>query len=74
MILDRPPVFRYVTAARLFAALPAFQIVCGIDATTLRTGIVLPNILKPVFIAYDPDLLQIIPKLDSMRPFRLKLF
>ena len=40
----------------------------------LRTGIVFPNILKPVFIADSPDLLQVVPKLDPMRPFRLKLF
>jgi hypothetical protein len=67
-------VFGYIVAARLFAALSTFQVIGGIDALALRTGIVSRNILKPVLIAHSPDPLQVIPKLDPMRSFRLKLF
>ena len=73
-MLDRLLMFGNVTTTRFFATLSTFQVVRGINGLTLWTGIVFPNILKPMFIAHGPDLLQVIPKLNPMRPFRLKLF
>jgi hypothetical protein len=73
-LLDRLFVFGHIIAARLLATLPAFQVVGGIDGPALRTGVVSPYFLKPVFIAGVPDPLQVVPKLYPMGSFRLKLF
>jgi hypothetical protein len=67
-------VFGYVTATRLFTALPTFQVVGGIDDLAMRAGIVFLNFLEPLFIADRLDAFEIDPKLDPMRHCRLKLF
>jgi len=73
-MLDGLLMFGNVITTRFFAALSTFQVVRGINGLALWTGIVFPDILKPMLIAHGPDLLQVIPKLNPMRPFRLKLF
>jgi len=67
-------VFGYVTAARLFTALPTFQVVGGIDDLAMWAGIVLPNFLEPLFVPDRLDAFEIDPQLDPMRHCGLKLF
>lgn len=63
----------YVIAARFCAALPALQVISGIDGATPGTGVALPDFTEPLPVTDRPDPLQIIPQLDPMWPLRLKL-
>jgi hypothetical protein len=67
-------VFCYIIATRLFTTLPTFQVVGGIDDSTLWTSVVFPDFLEPLFIADRLDSFQIVPKLDPVRHCGLKLF
>lgn len=65
--------FGDIIATGLCTALPAFQVIGGIDGLTLRTGIVFSDFLEPLLITGGFDSLKIIPKFDPVRHCRLKL-
>ena len=73
-LLDFLPVLGYVSAAWIFPALPALQIVGGIDDPAPRAGVVTSFLHEPLFIADSPDPFQIFPELDPMGLCRLELF
>ena len=64
----------YVGTARFFAAFPAFQVVCGVDAPTPGTGVVITGLPQPLFVPNGADPFQIVPEFYPVRSFRLKLY
>jgi hypothetical protein len=64
----------YVRAAGLFAALPAFQIIRGIDGPAFRAGKVLQHLGVPRFVSGCPDPLLRFPQLDPVRRRCLERF
>jgi hypothetical protein len=73
-LLDGLRMFRYIIAAWHFTAVPTFPVISGIDGLAMRTGVVFPHFLEPLFIAGRPDSFKIGPKLYPMGHGGLKLF
>lgn len=62
----------HVLAARLFAALPAFQVVRGIDGPACSAGKVLGHLSIPGLVSGFLDPFMRFPQLDPVRLCRLK--
>lgn len=66
--------FGDIIATGFSAALPAFQVIGGIDRLTPWTGIVFSDFPEPLLITDGFYPFKIIPKFDPVRHCRLKLF
>ena len=67
-------VFGHIITARFMAAIPAFQIVSGIDVPALWTSIVFSDFFEPLLIPNSFYLFKIGPKLNPVRHCRLEFF
>lgn len=62
----------HIRTAWFSAALSTLYVVCGVEVTVLRTGIMFSDLLQPLFIANSFDPIEIVPKLDAVRHGGLK--
>jgi hypothetical protein len=74
ILLDGFPVPGHVSAAWLFTALSAFQVIGGIDCPAARAGVVPPDFPEPLLIAYRFHPFEIRPQFDPVGHCGLKLF